>query len=239
MELYHASIEPLTHMVFNPRIPDNKMTQILGEENKTPRICFSKSIHGCLVGLGKSLKGLEINIYKPIKIDTSVIYIPSKEEVFDATESEEVWYLKEIELQYLCKIKVTEPIDLYLSELERTYIGWKWSYCNESDESIKKDGETMDAIHDPLLAEKIRMLSQDEGRNDTEIAEEIGYSRKTVVQIRRLNQIPKCNLNNRRDKPMLCYGCKNPYFVRRGSKIGEEVCPICKPEGKLTATTCI
>ena len=97
----------------------------------------------------------------------------------------------------------------------------------------------MSALHDPSLIEKVRHYSQEEGLNDTEIADKLGYSRKTIVWIRKENSIPKCNLENKRDKAQLCFECKKPYFVRRKSKIGEEVCPDCGPKVKMSANTCI
>jgi orotate phosphoribosyltransferase-like protein len=98
----------------------------------------------------------------------------------------------------------------------------------------------MNVKQDPNFIEKVRHLSQDEGLTDKEIAAQLGYSRKTIVWVRVENNIPKCNLENKRDKPMLCYECKKVYLVKRSSKIGEDLCPICNPlNAKDDAKACI
>ena len=51
-----------------------------------------------------------------------------------------------------------------------------------------------------FIVEEIRRLSQDEGLNDSEIAEKIGCSNSTVCRCRASNTIPKYNLKNRKDK---------------------------------------
>lgn len=55
MLLHHVSYEPIES--FRPRVPMQRLENI--EDNKTPRICFSESIIGCLrsmPGGGESLK---------------------------------------------------------------------------------------------------------------------------------------------------------------------------------------
>lgn len=66
-----------------------------------------------------------------------------------------------------------------------------------------------------LMKQKVRELSQDEGLRDHEIAALIGVSRKTVHGIRKENNIPTANLQNRNDKSYTCHRCQGDFTVRR------------------------
>lgn len=64
--------------------------------------------------------------------------------------------------------------------------------------------------------EVIRRMSQDEGLNDRQIADKIGCSRVTITRIRSRNNIPRCEIYNRKDKTFVCLGCGcNAYIKRR------------------------
>lgn len=78
----------------------------------------------------------------------------------------------------------------------------------------------------PIIINEIRRLSQEEGLKDSEIAEAIQYSRVSVQRIRKDNNIPKYNMNNRKDKRAVCPQCCGEYFIRRKETAGI-ACPEC------------
>lgn len=67
----------------------------------------------------------------------------------------------------------------------------------------------------PILVKEVRRLSQEEGLNDTEIAKLIGCSRATVVRARKQNNIPSCNVMNKKDKTYICGICGKTVTIRR------------------------
>lgn len=78
-----------------------------------------------------------------------------------------------------------------------------------------------------LIVEQIRRLSQEEGLNDSEIGEQLGYARGSIQRIRRMHKIPVANKDNRKDKPCKCMKCENTFYIRRyeSDKI---FCPECE-----------
>ena len=81
----------------------------------------------------------------------------------------------------------------------------------------------------PIIVEKIRQLSQDEGLKDSEIAEIIKYNRVTVQKIRKNYNIPTYNKDNRKDKEAICPQCNSIYYIRR-CEVPKVCCPICEKE---------
>lgn len=66
-----------------------------------------------------------------------------------------------------------------------------------------------------LIIEQIAKLSQKEGLNDSEIGEQLGYSRVSIQRIRKANNIPVANKLNRKDRPCKCMKCNKEFFIRR------------------------
>lgn len=62
---------------------------------------------------------------------------------------------------------------------------------------------------------KIETLALEEGLNDRMIAEKLGCDRVTVTRIRKRYNIPKCNINNRKDKSYVCAKCNKKVFIKR------------------------
>ena len=62
---------------------------------------------------------------------------------------------------------------------------------------------------------EIKILSQEEGMNDRQIAEKLGCSRVTVTRIRTRNNIPTCDKRNRKDKTYKCVNCGETIYIRR------------------------
>lgn len=63
--------------------------------------------------------------------------------------------------------------------------------------------------------EQIRIMSQEEGLNDRQIAEALGCSRVTITRIRTRNNIPVCDKCNRRDKTYKCLSCGDTVYIKR------------------------
>lgn len=78
----------------------------------------------------------------------------------------------------------------------------------------------------PLIVNEIRRLSQEEGLKDTEIAEIIQYNRVSIQRIRKDNNIPTYNKDNRKDKQVTCPNCKRRYYIRR-CELPKICCPDC------------
>ena len=78
-----------------------------------------------------------------------------------------------------------------------------------------------------LIIEQIRRLSQEEGLNDFEIGEQLGYARGSIQRIRRTYNIPIANKENRKDKSCKCMKCDKTFYIRRyeSDKI---FCPECE-----------
>lgn len=95
---YHLSEKPSLDLL-TPKIP--KYAVSLYEEKKTPRVCFSKSIKGCLSAL--QIENDELYVYTMVDSNTE-IYTPSHFEVVDAFLTEEIWVLNEVKVKCLGKI---------------------------------------------------------------------------------------------------------------------------------------
>ena len=61
---YHVSKQDLDGVILNPRIPTNSWFIDNGyEDDKTPRICVTKSIDNCLTAIGDDIKDMVLNVY--------------------------------------------------------------------------------------------------------------------------------------------------------------------------------
>lgn len=129
MKLYHLSPTNLTGQKLTPRVPSNYMTKHGYEEGKTPRVCFSESIYGCLVALGYNIpKGTKFYVHEPetynglkIKSNSQVVKL-----IPDAHITKEVWVMEEVKLRATKIIEVT---------------GYDTSNPNGFDYSYGKNGE--------------------------------------------------------------------------------------------------
>ena len=78
-----------------------------------------------------------------------------------------------------------------------------------------------------LIVEQIIKLSQEEGLNDSEIGEQLGYARGSIQRIRRTYNIPIANKENRKDKPCKCMKCEKQFFIKR-NETDKIFCPECE-----------
>lgn len=85
-KVYHISAKPLTG-VLTPRIPKSSF-----EDQNTPRICFAKTIQGCLVGVYEdAIKKVVDHQFYVYSTDHAYYEPKKKKEVADAQITEEVW----------------------------------------------------------------------------------------------------------------------------------------------------
>lgn len=114
--LFHISPIKLTDTVLVPRIPSSIDTSH-NENSDRKRICFGRSINGCLSAVsygGNTLENMTRvwYVYSPTDIDTRFLYQPSLKEVPDVDVTREIWYTKKCHLKYKGMIFVTEALKL-------------------------------------------------------------------------------------------------------------------------------
>lgn len=128
IKLYHVSEKFSSTLLLTPRIPDNFMTRNGYEDNIIPRICLSTSINGCLAGLSKNIKNKKFYVYS---INTNKYIIPTVKQVPDSKITDEVWITYPINVSFLCKIKVGDPIKKplkYIYGNNKTANIYMWNY---------------------------------------------------------------------------------------------------------------
>lgn len=121
----------------NPRVPSNFLVDNGYEDDKTPRVCFSTSIDGCLRALSQNLKGVELYVYAPVgKHD---ITTPTINQVPDVKITQERWITEPVSITKLGKIKVTKdsgkPGHKYkYGKYEAELYDWDWEWVNKLNE---------------------------------------------------------------------------------------------------------
>ena len=124
--LYHLSEKPIGILV--PRVPKSDY-----EDQTTPRICFSTSIQGCLIGIneGKDIAGKTFKVYS---ITTDEYYVPKLSEVADQHVTGEVWVRFACEPEYLYEIKVTGQAGERMEEINGDMFPVPiWNYSLKED----------------------------------------------------------------------------------------------------------
>ena len=135
--LYFISKDRLDEAeIIHPRIPDNYMTQHGYEDNKTPRISFSTSIDGCLMGLGKNVSNQVFYVYQPV--GKYKVITPTIDQVPDVKITKERWICEPVKLIRVGKIRAIDengPHDDGIPyvygkngehEARLYHWGWKW-----------------------------------------------------------------------------------------------------------------
>ena len=93
-----------------PTIPVNGLTENGREDNKTPRLCFSDSLIGCLAAQGTSCFNYSYVVYVPVNQKIKV-HKPTKKQCPDAHITGEVWYTgKPIELVPIGKLYTSDNL---------------------------------------------------------------------------------------------------------------------------------
>lgn len=127
---YHLSKSNKT-INFTPRIPDNFFTKNGYEENKTPRVCFSNSIDGCLCALSYNIEGMKFYIHAPKDYKGRIkenSYVRSK--VPDAKITGEVWFLDNVKTEVIGEVIVgsakDEPQVFYYGKNKAELYFWNY-----------------------------------------------------------------------------------------------------------------
>ena len=154
--------------IVQPKIPDNYMTQNGFEDNKTPRVCFSTSIDGCLMALSQNITDKVFYVYQPV--GKYKVITPTEKQVPDVKITKERWICEPVELTSIGKIKaidVNGPKDDGIpyhygpnKEHEARLYAWGYKWIVKFNESISpsivslsadvKDDEDGDEEHDPM-----------------------------------------------------------------------------------------
>lgn len=141
-KIYFLSESNMDGKTLTPRIPSNYMTKNGYEESKTPRVCFSVSIDGSLMGLSQNLKDKDLYVHIP---DSKVsVYKPSVKQVPDCKITGEVWVKDKVNIKCIGKIKVIKdkglPGHRYMygdgKSAELYDWDWKWEEKYSVNESV-------------------------------------------------------------------------------------------------------
>lgn len=131
-KIYFLSESNMDGKTLSPRIPSNYMTKNGYEESKTPRVCFSTSIDGSLMGLSQNLKGKELYVHIP---DSEVnVYKPSIKQVPDCKLTGEVWIKDKVNTKCIGKIKIIKDKGLpghkymYGNGMSAELYDWDWKW---------------------------------------------------------------------------------------------------------------
>ena len=141
-KIYFLSESNMDGKTLLPRIPSNFMVKNGYEESKTPRVCFSASIDGSLMGLSQNLKGKEL--YAHIPVSEVSVYKPSVKQVPDCKITGEVWIKDKVNIKCIGKIKVIKdkglPGHRYMygdgKSAELYDWDWKWEEKYSVNESV-------------------------------------------------------------------------------------------------------
>ena len=105
-KLYFVSKVSMDDELLKPRIPDNYLTRNGYEDNKTPRVCFSETIEGCLSGLSQNIDGWEL--YVQVPDGEYEVIKPTVKQVPDVNITKERWICSNVDIKCIGKIKVKD-----------------------------------------------------------------------------------------------------------------------------------
>ena len=117
--------------ILTPRIPNNYMTRNSFENNVTPRVCFSSSIDGALIGMSQNIKGKSFYVHVPENGQHIRVVKPATANVLDQTITNEHWVLDKVNVRCIGKIKVVENGD---NEYEYTYKKYRYTKDGKAHE---------------------------------------------------------------------------------------------------------
>lgn len=122
--LYFISGISMDDELLVPRIPDNYMTRNSFEDNVTPRVCFSATIDGALMGLSQDIKGKKFYVHVPEDGQRLTIIKPAVASVSDQLITHEHWVMEKVNLRCIGQIEITGDGD---NEYEYTYKKYKYT----------------------------------------------------------------------------------------------------------------
>lgn len=134
MILYHISEKDITGKTLKPRVPSNYMTKNGYEDDKTPRVSFSKSIDGCLMGLGGNIQDKKFYVYKASG-DYKTKNITNRD-VPDQSLTNEVWVTSDVTLEKIGRIVTTNAVDtpyefVYGDNIKADLYKWNWKWVDK------------------------------------------------------------------------------------------------------------
>lgn len=107
--LFFISKENLDGKTLYPRVPDNELTRKGTEDAKTPRVCMSFFVEGCLRSITTTCLSQSFNIYTAVDIEEQ--YLPTEKEVPDAMLTGEVWVTQPVRLTYYGRLDLFSRVD--------------------------------------------------------------------------------------------------------------------------------
>ena len=122
--LYFISGISMDDELLVPRIPDNYMTRNSFEDNVTPRVCFSATIDGALMGLSQDIKGKKFYVHVPEDGQCLTIIKPAVASVPNQLITHEHWVMEKVNLRCIGQIEITDDGD---NEYEYTYKKYKYT----------------------------------------------------------------------------------------------------------------
>lgn len=141
---------------------DNSKTGTGFEEYKTPRVCFSNSIEGCLNAIINDIGRLELAgktlyVYTPEKPISEYKHKTNKQilkdgDIFDANITNEMWILEPVNLKYIGSIvvdKVTnEHIKKFANNKNRSIIkyDYKWHWFHKIKNRINESTSILNEV---------------------------------------------------------------------------------------------
>lgn len=102
------------------------------EDNKTPRVCLSDSIEGCIAAKGYC-ESCDLILYTPVNPNIKV-HKPTAKQCIDAPMTGEVWYTKgPLELKPIGVVRVGEAKDAHIigtwkDKHRKKHNVWSWGY---------------------------------------------------------------------------------------------------------------
>lgn len=141
---------------------DNSKTGTGFEEYKTPRVCFSNSIEGCLNAIINDIGRLELAgktlyVYTPEKPISEYKHKTNKQilkdgDIFDANITNEMWILEPVNLKYVGSIvvdKVTnEHVKKFANNKNRSIIkyDYKWHWFHKIKNRINESTSILNEV---------------------------------------------------------------------------------------------
>lgn len=122
--LYHLSPENHDGEWFKPRVPYS-ICEDEHEDNKTRRVCFSSTICGAFFAISFFGYRQRLYVHVPVGLEeiakSGKLCKPTKEQVFDASVTNEYWIKRKVKLKCLGYISIA-----YKSNGFDTKFNFKW-----------------------------------------------------------------------------------------------------------------
>ena len=121
---YHLSTND-NLKVLTPRVPETALA--IYEDVKTKRVCFAKTISGCL----SALQSIPEDYYVYVPSNSVQHIVPNSKQVRDAGLTGEVWVLDETPVKCIGRIRSydwskSKRYDVDGQKVTRFFYRWKW-----------------------------------------------------------------------------------------------------------------